>query len=120
MWQSRLGPLGLLHWRIEDIHVVDETPGGPGAKATTQVSHCYDSCSFWFTKDFLREADERELDEVILHEWVHVAMRDLDTAVEDVDDMGLPQAALDAYSRRVGWAREGLVDRIARLIYDIY
>lgn len=118
-WRDRLVCLGLDHWRIDAVHVVDETPGGPWAKATVRPSHSYDSCEFWFTFDFMAEATERELDETILHEWLHVVMRDLDQAVESVESE-LSSGYREAWSDRVRHEREWLIDAMARQIYLLW
>lgn len=118
-WRDRLIPLGLGHWRIDQVSIVDETPGGYRAKATVQPSHTYDSCIFWFTHDFLSEASKRDVDETILHEWVHVFMRDFDHAIESVETE-LSPAAESRWSDWVGHEREGVVDRIARSFYMLY
>lgn len=117
-WQKRLGSLGLGHWRFSLV-LCDQTPGGPLAKASAEVSHAYDTVTFYFTHEFLEDADDRDLDECILHEWVHVAMRDLDAAIEEADDF-LSAASLTLWTDRVGHAREGLVDRLSRQIYALY
>ena len=120
-WRGRLQHLGVGHIRIECVTLCDETPGGPQAKATVQPSREYDSAHFWFTRDFIENCQEHELDETIIHEWVHVAMRDYDTAIEsDVVEDHLAPAAHDAWVDRVDHEREGVVDRVARQIYSFW
>lgn len=120
-WQQRLQSLGVGHTRIECVSLVDQTPGGSDAKATVQPSREYDSAHFWFTHDFIKECTESELDETIVHEWVHVAMRDLDVAIEaDVVEDFLPKFAHEVWADRVDHEREGFVDKIAREIYRQY
>lgn len=118
-WQNRLVPLGLGHWRIDQVSVVEDMPNGARAKATVQPSHTYDSVVFWFAQDFVAEANQRDIDETILHEWVHVFMRDFDQAVESVE-YELSPAAQSRWGDWVGHEREGLVDRVARTLYMLY
>lgn len=115
-WQKRLGPLGVAHWRIESVTITDAVPGEPGALAAVQPSESYDSVRFYFDAEFIDNCNERDLDETILHEWIHVAMRDLDVVIHDVEET-LPPAAADFWARSIHHAREGLVDRLARQIY---
>lgn len=116
-WQEELEPLGLGHWRVDAVNVVDETPGGSEAKATVQVSHFYDSCTFWFTNSFLDEANDDDLNETIIHEWLHVAMRDFDAAIEEAEEQ-FGTEACSQWTARVRHAREGFVERLARQIYE--
>lgn len=118
-WQKRLAVLGLDSWRIESVSVVDETPSGIDARATVQPSHLYKSARFWFTREFVDTVNERELDETIIHEWMHVYMRDLDQAIEEVEYEIAP-ASRSQWAARVQHEREGFVDALARQIYTIY
>jgi len=118
-WRDRLIPLGLGHWRIDQVSVVDEIPGRTTAKATVQPSHTYDSVIFWFAHGFVTEASLRDLDETIIHEWVHVFMRDFDQSIESVE-YDLSTGARERWSDWVGHEREGVVDRLARTFYVLY
>lgn len=111
-WQKRLAPLGVAHWTIEKVILCDETPSGPNANATVNTSPTYDYCTFWFRADYVEEATADELDNTIIHEWMHVAMRDLDEAIAAAEDQ-LSPGFRDAWEDRVGHEREGLVDRLA-------
>ena len=113
-WQKRLAPLGIGHWKVESVNIADETPSGPGALATVHVANDYDVCSFWFTHKALDESTAEELDQTIIHEWMHVVMRGFDQAVEAVEDhLSFPVRAV--WEDRVQHEREGLVDRLATL-----
>lgn len=118
-WQRRLPLLGVGHWRIEAVSLCEQTPTGPDAKATAHVSNAYDSVHFWMTFEFLENATESELDETIIHEWVHVAFRDFDVAIEAAED-SMSKGESDAWEDRIDHAREGLVDRVARQIYRLW
>lgn len=119
LWQSRLARLGIGHWRIDAVHVDDETPGGPRANATVRPSYHYDSCEFWFKHDYVDNASEAELDETIIHEWLHVFMRDFDRAVESVEDQ-LAAAVRDIWDEHVDHEREQLIEAMARQIYELW
>lgn len=118
-WQQRLGGLGIAHFVIEGLNVVDITPGGPGAKASVQVSNNYDTATFWFTHEFLEETEEQELEETIIHEWVHVAMRDLDFSLESVESW-MPPITYQMWDETVDHEREGFVDRIAQALIQMW
>lgn len=116
-WQRLLPLLGVGHWRIDSVVICDETPGGPNAKASAGVSHYYDSVTFWFTHSCLDAVDERGLDETIIHEWLHVVMRDMDAAIGDAEE-SMAREEKRQWIDRVDHAREGLVERLARQLYD--
>jgi hypothetical protein len=120
-WQHRLAALGLGHWRIGRVSIVsqDDMPGDRRAKASVQCEPVYDTCDFWFEYSFLEGATEKEVDEVILHEWVHVFMRDLDQAVESIENALSPGVG-EQWEDWVDHEREGLVDRMARQFYALY
>jgi hypothetical protein len=118
-WQKRLGPLGLQQKRIECVTLTDEVPDNDTAVAGVQPGGNYDSVRFFFAHEFLEETDDRGLDEVILHEWLHVAMRDLDRAI-DAAAYELSAGARYQWNERVHHEREALVDRLARQIYALY
>lgn len=118
-WQHILSPLGVAHFRIEQVSAVDETPAGPHSNVTVQIFTHYDSVKFWFTHEFLEGADEKGLDEAIIHEWVHVAMRDFDNALEAVEPW-MPLHTYRDFEESVDHEREGLVDRVARCIWELY
>lgn len=114
-WQAHLAPLGLDHWRIDSVTIESDDAN----RASVQVARMYDSCHFHFDPEFLAEADDQELDEVIIHEWVHVAMRDWDQAIEAIEGE-LSPASKWQWNDRMHHEREGLVDHIARQIYASY
>lgn len=118
-WQKILAPLGVGHFRVEQVSIADETPSHCGANATAQLYRHYDSVQFWFTHDFLDDVTEQRLNEVIIHEWMHVAFRDYEDATDQAESWMSPQAAKD-FSDRVEHEQEGLIERLARLIYALY
>lgn len=119
-WQKKLSLLGISHFRIDKCEIVDECEGGYDAAASVSTSGKYDRFTVQFRRDEIETYSDAEIDEVIIHELLHVAMRDYDTAVEYVDSYELGQATFQAWSKRVLHEREGLVDRLAKQIYALY
>ena len=118
-WQKRLAHLGVGHYRINGVHFGEETPGGPRAEASVQVSENYDNVDFWVKWEFLENCDHYELDSTIIHEWLHVAMRDFDDALEAVESW-MPKQTYEDFEQRVNHEREGLVERLSRTIAGMY
>lgn len=119
-WGNELSALGIAHWEITSVTVDAESPvGNTDAKATVYVHGYYDSCSFFFQEDELARMDARELDITIIHEWVHVAMRDHDELVDDLESW-LPANVWQDIQNRFRHEREGLVMRLATAMHDLY
>ncbi len=118
-WQHRLALLGVGHFRITSVTIDDETPAGPHAQASAQMSTSYDNVRMWFKHDYIEVCGERDLDETIVHEWLHVAMRDFDSAIDAVEAW-MPKQTYDAFEERVDHEREGVVDRVSRTIVAFY
>ncbi len=118
-WQQRLAHLGIGHFRIVAVHLTDETPGGRYAKAAVQASTDYDTCEFWFALEHLEGCTERDLDETIIHEWLHVAWRDFDGVVDSVEPW-MPKATYADFDDRIHHECEGLIERLARSIAAFY
>ena len=114
-WQRALAYLGVGHVRIDRVTITDDMPQGSDANAAVWVANHYDRCTFFFRSEYLEEADARSLDETIVHEWVHVAMRDFDSALEVVEEW-MPPGTFRDWSERVDHEREGFVERLAFLI----
>lgn len=122
-WAKIMVELGLAHWRIEQITLTDEMPndgdGKGSANASIYVASTYDSMHIYFRNSFLEEASDRKIDETIVHELVHAAMRDIDEAINAADDF-FSAASLDIWHERVDDARERLVENLARLIVRLH
>lgn len=118
-WQRQMASLGLGHWRIESVSCVDKVPGAPGSLAGVFPSSRYASATFWFKNDHIEECTPRELDESIVHEWMHIVMRDLDAAIESIEEQ-LSASVQDLWSDRILHEREALVDMLARDIVARY
>lgn len=117
-WQKKLPLLGIGHFQIERVITTDEMPD-EGAIAQVQPSEKYDTCSFWFYNDYVDNADPSDLDLTIIHEWIHVAMRDLDVALQPVESW-MPEATYRDFAHGVDLRRETFVDRLARQLHDAY
>lgn len=118
-WARRLPELGIAHWRIERVTMTDTMPDSPNAKASVQVSTDYDSFTIYFRNGWLEECSATELDEVIVHELMHVAMRNLDHVAEGVESW-MPEKTYDDWAEAFNHEREGHVDRLARLIVRLH
>lgn len=114
-WQKRLMPLGVAHFEIVYVEISDEIQGHANRQAEVSVERHYDNCGFEFKREFLDECSPSDLDQAIVHEWLHVAMRDHDNALEEVENW-MPEKAYDAWHTHVLHEREGFVDRVATLI----
>lgn len=122
-WAKIVVELGLAHWRIECITLTDQMPndgdGKGSANASIFVASTYDSMHIYFRNSFLEEADDHKIDEVIVHELLHAAMRDLDEAINAAEDF-LSSASQAIWSERVDDARERLIENLARLIVRLH
>jgi hypothetical protein len=124
-WGNRLSLLGLAHWEITRVTLTDDMEefGGTndGTRAVVIPSHQYDSATFVFNRDWLEnEVDEEyELDQVIIHEWLHCAMRSLDQAIESAQ-YELSAGARHHWDKRVNHERENLVERLAQQLWRLH
>lgn len=122
LWNERLTPLGFGHWEV-NVEIVDEPDDEAlnGAKASVSNSSYYDSCWMEFKEAWLNDEDttQAHIDLVIVHEFIHVAMRDFDDAIHDVQ-YALGEPGKSIWQSRVKHEREGFVDRVARTLYLTY
>lgn len=118
-WQRKLAPLGIGHWRIEVDLEDDLGEGEDDTGARVDIAHHYDTVEFVVRRDELKNRTEVEKDELIVHELLHVADRDLDVAVRDVvERLGLGEK--EATQARLHAASESRVERLARLIVALH
>lgn len=117
-WQKKLASLGVAHFEFE-LFLLEETPGGPNASATAQASRHYDKVVFTFRNDYVEEATDAELDQTIIHEWVHVAMRDLDHVLE-TPETWMPLQTYTDWEAAVDHEREGLVERLSVALHQFH
>lgn len=110
VWQTRLK---LDHW---DIRVDWDNPSGGGDVASSEIQDLYDSVTLRF--------DSRHGDwkvpygtQTVIHELLHLHERDLAEAVKSVKPLiGLP--AYEVFWQRYDHEREGLIDRVATILYE--
>lgn len=116
MWQGRLSHTGVGHFEVG----VQLTPTLPSdkdsARACVDISPYYDWVEFYITPSTTEAPD---LDYVIVHEWLHVAARDLDDATHGVAET-LGTEARRLYLDRLDHESEGFIDRLARAIVHAY
>lgn len=119
-WQKRLENLGIGHWPIEVRLVEGEPHGQSNSSAAVFVPDNYDFGIIEFKSDKINGPDitPRGVDYTIVHELLHLVMRDLAKAAERpsewMDDM-----AADLYEMMLHHEFEGVVDRFAHLIVDL-
>jgi hypothetical protein len=119
-WQQVvLDPLGLGHWRTE-VSIVEEPHGqGGSSAAAVQQSNAYDTAEIQFAQWAIDQQEPDELDEIIVHELLHMAFRDLwDAIVEPEYMFGKP--AWSAHYNRLDHEMEGVVDRLSRSIVEAH
>jgi hypothetical protein len=118
-WRSKLQALGISHWSIT-VSVVDEPQAGrrnAPAAASVGIEDLYDTADIQFRADMVPAGaySDPDFDRYIVHEMLHVAMRDWDAAIHSVDEHLSPATAAQ-WIDRLEHEEEGVVDRIARAI----
>lgn len=125
-WQHHpsLAHLGLAHWRFT-VKWYDASHEGDNkmmsdAVATVNPSTFYTDATITLSEaDIASPAYEGDEDRYIVHELLHVAMRDLDEAMEaDIEEF-FPPPLVDTHEHRVRHAKEGLIDALARVIVSL-
>lgn len=119
-WQKTLKPLGLEHWNLEVDVVEDPSPGATrDASAAVSCSTHYDTAWLEFREDWLPDAPDEEIDKVIIHELLHVAMRDFDHEADKPEEF-LGVVVGEVWQSGMKHAREALVEKLARTLYLAY
>jgi hypothetical protein len=119
-WQRKLKGLGFEHWRVTvtvstELEATDtDARDGLDPVAYADVSHYYDTVDFEFRKDMLDKPQD-EIDELIVHEWLHVWDRDREQGEVELFRY-LSEDARQAERDRVCAAKEGQIDRMARVL----
>lgn len=121
MWVRRLSPLGLSHVRIYVTLTDDpiDTKTDKDARAATENSTFYDSAWLEFDSHEVADMEDSELDEVIIHELLHIVFRDYETAYERALPY-LGEPARSIWQEQVLHEHEGVIDRLARTIYHSF
>jgi hypothetical protein len=115
-WQQRLSLLGVAHFRIAEVVTTSDVPGWAESNAGVSVAEDYDTVTFYFDDRYVEGATAKQLDETILHEWVHVAMRDLNNATS-LAMPWMPSQTWSTFDRNLDHHKETLVDRVSRQLY---
>ena len=118
-WQKALAPLGVGHWRLAECSIVDDVAGASGSNAGVNPSGYYDTCWMQYDRKYVENADAQTLDETIIHEWLHVAWRDYQDTIESASTQMSPQAKF-LWMDRVDHEAEGVIERLARVLYHFY
>lgn len=119
-WQGVLAALGISHWNLEYVKIVQYPGGSPSSEAGVWKSDDYDTCRMEFKRSAVEEANEiEELDETIVHEWLHVAFRDYDEAIQSISSTLAPTIS-DLWDNRLEHEVEGLIERLATLIVELH
>lgn len=108
VWQGRLD---LSHWRV----VVDwDTPASEGAHATVERHNDYDKATIRFPRDEWSRWSREFAAETVVHELIHLHMREVDRVVADIDGQLHRDAAI-LFDRRYEHESEAFVDRLSLL-----
>lgn len=115
-WRVKLAPAGLSHWHFEFEYpdgVIEDNYDGE-ADACVRVHQTYDNAR-WEVGRAVFSMTEDEVDKLIVHELLHVMMRDLNRVERDMlsEIGGRPAAILE---ERLDCAIEQFVERTARAI----
>ena len=120
-WRDKLlAPLGLSHWRIE-AKIVDVPFGDEQYADSDAAIGCaddYDHAFLHVKRSAAERLTERGLNEVIVHELLHAVWRDLDQAVDSIQDR-LSPTEWNMWADRVRHEKEGVVDRLALAIVSL-
>lgn len=122
-WQKCLEPLGLAHYRIEQVTVEENPDGNERANASVTPSDLYDSAWFSFSSSFVDHCydddDLPKLDQVIIHEWLHVAFRDYYAAIALAEEHLSPPMR-EMWESALNTPHESLIERLARQLYHSF
>jgi hypothetical protein len=121
-WQKALWPLGLGHWQLDSLKIVEQAdPGKSEREAAASVGRAwhYDTFDLEFTRSALEEATPEDLDQTIIHELLHLVFRDHDRVFEQAESW-VPPAGWESLTEMMEHEVEGIIDRMARTIYHVY
>lgn len=113
-WRSRL----MLDHVTLDIEW-DEEPENPDAVASVSCSELYDHATLRFSAVLLDYTTD-ELNRVIVHELMHIMLRDYGQAIRSIDAVGaLSNDVRYLWHDRCHDAEEAVVDRLANRFVDL-
>jgi hypothetical protein len=106
LWLYRLN---LPHWRVK---MNWDEPPLEGSDADACANEFYDEATIRLKPEFTTWSTER-IEEVIVHELVHLHVRDLVQAVDSIEPHVKTASAWKVFQHRFVHEQEGLVDRLA-------
>lgn len=111
-WADRL----YLHgWEFDVEFAVRPEGRSSSWIACVKTDSQYDEATLQFNKEKLKELKQTQIDVYIVHELLHVMMRDLDEAIESVMEF-FSHREWTLWKERVDHEEEGLVMRLAEII----
>lgn len=125
-WQDHpaLKHLGIAHWRFTLMwqECCDDENPDYEVLATAYPHELYSDATLTFNKERFEDEDyEGDQDRYIVHELLHVAMRDYDNCVEDNNPFEpyVPPVVMVQWKNQVKREREAHVDALARVIVGL-
>lgn len=117
-WQHHpaLSSLGLGAWDLSVEWLPEDNDDPESPIASAEPHHYYDEGELKFSRAEIDNCTALEVDRAIVHELLHIFMRDLDEAAEEQISLYFPFPAASGWRARVKHEREGFVDRMARTI----
>ena len=110
--------LRLRHWDF-DVEIVEGFADSPESYARCHCEDSYDQALLSFKQEWLDEAEYEEIEIAVVHELLHVYMRNFDHTVERIEDQLAPTTAA-IWHEQVKHDRENTVDRLSRLIVQLH
>lgn len=110
-----VGRLRLSHW---DIAIDWKKSAEDDNLAEHHTSDTYDISTIRVALGSFRDWGAEETNRTIVHELVHILLRDLDVAVRSVEQP-LRAGLFDLFLNRFEHETEGAVERIARALIDL-
>jgi hypothetical protein len=118
-WQEYLPLLGVAHWQIS-LEIVEAPDGNPGSNACVRPHEDYDYAHMEFRQAFLEEQDSwDEIDQVIIHEILHMVFRDFDNVHESIR-LHLASPVAQVWYNQVNHELENMIERLAQAMWALY
>lgn len=112
-WRERLG---LLHWRWEIEWDYDAEDEDDKDEASVWRPKNYNDAKFRF-KDGWHELGNKKLNQLVVHEWLHPATRDIEGFWDQIDGMlhrDVEQVAMEIFKHSL----ENFIDQLSWSIVD--
>ena len=111
-WQE---PLGLTTWNLT-IELVANPGDNDDALAACTPDGAYERATLQFADALLKQSPRR-VEEVVVHELLHLTCRDLSSVLQDAEEQLGPVAG-PMFHNRTLHELEGIVDKVATLLVD--